>query len=348
MCCKLTTCCLRNEKISDEDYNEYLSANSILAEVIGPTASFQHYANFYLALDVIILGLVLKNFFGICHAINGISPQHFVSISSYSFQALLHNNKYKPEIPKILIPKVEVQKYLQASIRGGYSQIFNKKMVDFDPKMDYAGYIDMNSLYPSVMGTKKLPYEFIRWVPEEDLTIDYLKSRDDSLYHFVECDIAPLAERFQEKVSKLPLFPENCEVKPEWLSEDQKYRWGLSRKGKEFQGDTINCVTFFEKKNCICSWSYLREAIAVGYEVTKIHKISEFKADFVMADYVNRMYKLKQEASIEKGNLERLLKTVEDPTEKAKIKSYRDWETDRKSTRLNSSHSAKSRMPSSA
>ena len=29
-------------------------------------------------------------------------------------------------------------------------------------------------------------------------------------------------------------------------------------------------------------------------------------------------------------------------------KEYRDWETDRKSTRLNSSHSAKSRMPSSA
>ena len=30
------------------------------------------------------------------------------------------------------------------------------------------------------------------------------------------------------------------------------------------------------------------------------------------------------------------------------MKGYRDWETDRKSTRLNSSHSAKSRMPSSA
>ena len=30
------------------------------------------------------------------------------------------------------------------------------------------------------------------------------------------------------------------------------------------------------------------------------------------------------------------------------IQVYRDWETDRKSTRLNSSHSAKSRMPSSA
>ena len=30
------------------------------------------------------------------------------------------------------------------------------------------------------------------------------------------------------------------------------------------------------------------------------------------------------------------------------LAEYRDWETDRKSTRLNSSHSAKSRMPSSA
>ena len=32
----------------------------------------------------------------------------------------------------------------------------------------------------------------------------------------------------------------------------------------------------------------------------------------------------------------------------AYVAPYRDWETDRKSTRLNSSHSAKSRMPSSA
>ena len=30
------------------------------------------------------------------------------------------------------------------------------------------------------------------------------------------------------------------------------------------------------------------------------------------------------------------------------LETYRDWETDRKSTRLNSSHSGESRMPSSA
>ena len=38
----------------------------------------------------------------------------------------------------------------------------------------------------------------------------------------------------------------------------------------------------------------------------------------------------------------------ETPTSALLASWYRDWETDRKSTRLNSSHSAKSRMPSSA
>ena len=37
--------------------------------------------------------------------------------------------------------------------------------------------------------------------------------------------------------------------------------------------------------------------------------------------------------------------SLKDKTDKA---PYRDWETDRKSTRLNSSHSGESRMPSSA
>ena len=37
-----------------------------------------------------------------------------------------------------------------------------------------------------------------------------------------------------------------------------------------------------------------------------------------------------------------------DDAKKHTYKSYRDWETDRKSTRLNSSHITRSRMPSSA
>ena len=58
------------------------------------------------------------------------------------------------------------------------------------------------------------------------------------------------------------------------------------------------------------------------------------------------------------SNMERIKKQQGHKTEEQRQKgrklnktqrgNYRDWETDRKSTRLNSSHSAKSRMPSSA
>ena len=39
---------------------------------------------------------------------------------------------------------------------------------------------------------------------------------------------------------------------------------------------------------------------------------------------------------------------TEQEREKLFLNAYRDWETDRKSTRLNSSHITRSRMPSSA
>ena len=48
-----------------------------------------------------------------------------------------------------------------------------------------------------------------------------------------------------------------------------------------------------------------------------------------------------------RGKLEELKEPLSAMQKQVK-RHYRDWETDRKSTRLNSSHSAKSRMPSSA
>jgi hypothetical protein len=59
----------------------------------------------------------------------------------------------------------------------------------------------------------------------------------------------------------------------------------------------------------------LRLALDVGYKVTKIHNIAEFKADYVMADYVMKIYGDKREGSIEKNNLIKAIKTAEDPTE---------------------------------
>ena len=50
----------------------------------------------------------------------------------------------------------------------------------------------------------------------------------------------------------------------------------------------------------------------------------------------------------EKPLAESISKVIDGISQSAGVPEYRDWETDRKSTRLNSSHSGESRMPSSA
>ena len=67
-------------------------------------------------------------------------------------------------------------------------------------------------------------------------------------------------------------------------------------------------------------------------------------ANTVNKDYYERLLKEKNEngISLHGDNIEEIER------KKAINQIYRDWETDRKSTRLNSSHITRSRMPSSA
>ena len=69
---------------------------------------------------------------------------------------------------------------------------------------------------------------------------------------------------------------------------------------------------------------------AKGQDVVKVRAFKENEEDkftFVVGEYVVSPLAFDSQEEVDR---------------------YRDWETDRKSTRLNSSHSAKSRMPSSA
>ena len=75
-------------------------------------------------------------------------------------------------------------------------------------------------------------------------------------------------------------------------------------------------------------------------------------ADYVSDEYLPELQGVKKHDEFEKmlrsdSQVRKLYHAVSLPIKSATW-IYRDWETDRKSTRLNSSHSAKSRMPSSA
>ena len=86
-----------------------------------------------------------------------------------------------------------------------------------------------------------------------------------------------------------------------------------------------NCKEFFYQKPFVHSRGH-------GCPLCKIERAAKSRT-FNTEKFINDSKK------IHKGRYQ-YYKTI--------YKFYRDWETDRKSTRLNSSHSAKSRMPSSA
>ena len=102
----------------------------------------------------------------------------------------------------------------------------------------------------------------------------------------------------------------------------------------------------------------VKTQIAANEAAYKAAEAAKAQAAIKAAQDAENQKRALQEATIKQMetaltalNLSMQAKELENDTIGTKIeneKAYRDWETDRKSTRLNSSHSAKSRMPSSA
>jgi hypothetical protein len=150
-----------------------------------------------------------------------------------------------------------VQKFVKRSIRGGFTMIFNK--TNLKGPDDYTFYVDFTSLYPTIMSKCELPYKFKEWLDIENKSVqevlDHCKN-NENLYYFIDCDIAPLEEKYQDKVSNYPMFPETQTIKAEDYSKDQQYRSMKNNKTDSFSDQTLNTVSFYGKKNYISSWSY--------------------------------------------------------------------------------------------
>ena len=123
----------------------------------------------------------------------------------------------------------------------------------------------------------------------------------------------------------------NSEVKTFDLPENGEYKCEVTESYVPKAGD---CVTVEIKETGILYWCKLTDAT---------NKSAHFKI------YVNSRLETSENGFFY-INSNRIYTKITPEELKAKYAEagYRDWETDRKSTRLNSSHSAKSRMPSSA
>lgn len=289
---------LSRENVSEADYGVYLAAHTVLASVL-PDFTFLGYHNHYLILDIVLLGMVLFNFMEVNFSLLGLNPLAYMSSPSFSFNSMLKWN-LDEATAEIILPKAETQLFVQRGIHGGFTFIFNK--TNLKGPMDWTTYFDFTSMYPTVMAQNKLPHRHLESILEPTMGDLEEALADLNHYYFIDVDVAPLDPKFHKRNSILPLFPGAEVVKPEYLSEDQRFRYEQNG-GMPFKETTINTVSFFAKKGYVASASYLREAIRLGYVIEKVNRIEKFAQDFVMKGYVDYLYTLKKELTIERDGL---------------------------------------------
>ena len=120
----------------------------------------------------------------------------------------------------------------------------------------------------------------------------------------------------------------------------------------EFQKNSIDIANQFNKEN---NAQLLKNNVQIGRKLLAEANVSEATANIVINTIkANFRIALSQELlnkaniRLKDAEIQEITNNITVANKQVQINQYRDWETDRKSTRLNSSHSAKSRMPSSA
>ena len=97
------------------------------------------------------------------------------------------------------------------------------------------------------------------------------------------------------------------------------------------------------------NWKWVGESVTVDMLKEEARRLLKGAAEARLGDYKNTHWE--QDSKLAAKINYKVKQTTSGITFQLYMPNcaeYRDWETDRKSTRLNSSHSAKSRMPSSA
>lgn len=295
---------LTKKSLSNEDYAKSNEVYLSLEKILNKEITFADYHDFYLLLDTSLLACLLLVYMNNSYEKTKINPLHFISSSSHAFSSFLYINHINRNPNIIKLPSNEVQLELKKAIHGGFTHVFNKK--NDRNASSITTYVDATSLYPTAF-RNYLPYAYV----EEESPENFNKIMESNLetgkyWYLIISDIKALDEKYQHKVRNYPLFPCMTEVKEEWLSNDQIERVKYNNDLKKYKPQIKNTVTFFKKEKYYCSGRYLKNAIDLGYEVDKVHKIYKFKQSPVMRDYVENFYKIKREASLEIKRLTKL------------------------------------------
>jgi hypothetical protein len=255
--------------------------------------SIMDYHNLYLTSDVLLLADIWDNFREVCYRIYQLDANYYYTSPGLSWDAfLLHTNedyqtKHKKDFEIELITDVDMYLLVEASIRGGLSQISkryakanNKYMSEYDTNAidEYILYLDANNLYGHGMSAF-LPQSGFKWNKMEWTTNNILQLDDKAdVGYLFEVDLH-YPEHLHKVHNGYALACENMSIKKDQLNEWQQENYKESNIQKL-------CTSFNDKIKYGINYRLLKLYLSLGMELTKVHRALEFKQSNYMESYI--------------------------------------------------------------
>ena len=320
---------LNDEHISDEDYTHAMNVfNGFECKNMGD------YHNLYLMSDVILLADVFENFRNVCLKAYNLDPCHFYTSPGLAWQACLKMTDVEIE----LLTDPDMYLFIEEGLRGGISMIsnrFSKANNPYVPNYDstqetsYVMYLDANNLYGWSM-SQPLPTGEFDWLTEQEITkLDITDVADDNEQGYIlEVDLQYPAE-LHDLHNDYPLAPEKMKISSEMLSPYcQQMSKHLNLRGGAMPKLIPNLQ---DKSNYVVHYRSLKQYLALGMKLTKIHRVLVFQQSSWLKSYIDfNTEKRKQAANDFEKDFYKLMnnavfgKTMENLRKRVNVKLVND------------------------
>ncbi|XP_074042573.1 uncharacterized protein [Leptinotarsa decemlineata] len=279
------------------------------------------YVDLYMKTDILLLADVFEMFRTCIINSHKLDPAHYFTLPGYTWDAMLKYTGIELE----LLTDVDMFLFVERGIRGGLSQVCskrrshanNKYINNYDPSKPttFMMYYDVNNQYGWAM-SQYLPYGGFEWT---DSNIDITQIPDDADKGYIlEVDLE-YPQHLHDKHKDLPFCPEH--ICPKTRKPPVKAKQ-LSKL----------MATLQPKEKYIIHYRALKQALAHGLILKKIHRVLKFKQSPWLKSYIDLNTELRAKASNEfEKNLYKLMnnavfgKTMENVRKRVNIRLLTEW-----------------------